>query len=70
MKDLSEIFSSLEGAMVEIRFVGAGPELGGSVESGRVMFAGTDYVALETHEGGEPHYVPFTSIRTFRPVKS
>ncbi|MHC4939741.1 MAG: hypothetical protein ACYTHK_12285 [Planctomycetota bacterium] len=65
MKDISEIFSSMEGSRVELQFLGADT----GIETGRIVFAGTDYVALEPREGEDPDYIPFTSIRLFRIVR-
>lgn len=70
MKDLSEIFSNLEGTNVEVNLVGHGPEGATLVETGRVLYSGTDYVAIEPVKGKDPHFVPFLSIRSFRALRS
>jgi hypothetical protein len=69
MKDLSEIFSNFEGTVIEVTFRGHGPDSGTLIESGRVVFSGTDYVALEPTAESEPEYIPFTAIRSFRALR-
>lgn len=70
MKDLSEIFSNLEGTNVELNLAGHGPEGSTLVETGRVLYSGTDYVAIEPRRGEEPHFIPFLAIRSFRALRS